>query len=97
VLQDWLTTGDAPLGAPAEVRLGVWAAANEMRFLLNDSLQFTAHDPLLHTGTLGFFIAAAGSSPVTAVFSDLSVSAVTYASPVPTPVPTSTPPPTRTP
>jgi hypothetical protein len=97
VLQDWLPTGDAPLGAPAQVRVGVWAVANEMRFLLNDNLQFTAHDPLLHTGTLGFFIAASGSSPVTAAFSDLSVFSVTYASPPPTQIPTSTPLPTHTP
>jgi hypothetical protein len=97
ILQDWLPTGDAPRGAPAQVLLGVWAVANEMRFLLNDTLQFTAHDPLLHSGTLGFFISASGASPVTAAFSDLSVSSVTYVSPTPTLVPTSTSLPTRTP
>ena len=97
VLQDWLPTSDAPLGAPGQVRLGVWAVANEMRFLLNDNLQFTAHDPLLHVGTLGFFISASGTSPVTVTFSNLSVSSVTYVSPSSTPVPTSTPRPTRTP
>jgi len=97
VLQDWIPTGDAPLGAPAQVELGVWAVGSEMRFLLNGNLQFTAHDPLLPSGSLGFFASAAGSSPVTVAFSKLSVFAVTYVSPTPTAVLTSTPPATRTP
>jgi hypothetical protein len=90
-LGDWLLTGDAPPGAPAQVKLGVWVVGTEMRFFLNDTLQFEARDPILHTGTLGFFAYASGTSPVTVAFSDLSVYAVTYVSPTPTPVPTRTP------
>jgi hypothetical protein len=89
-LQDWSLTGDAPLGAPAQVRLGVWAVGSEMRFFLNGAYQFTARDPTLHLGTLGFFISASGSTPVTAAFSDLSAYTVTYVSPTPTLIPSQT-------
>ncbi len=90
-------SGDAPRGAPGEVRLGVWAAGEEMRFFLNGHYQFSAWDPNLPSGTLGVFVRAAGETPVTVVFTDLVVYAVTYASPTPTLTPTATPRPTRTP
>ncbi len=96
-MMDWLATGDAPTGAPASVKLGVWTVNNEMRFFLNDNYQFTASDPTFHTGTLGFFVYANGSSPVTVAFSNLSVYSVTYVSPSRTPVPSSTSRPSQTP
>ncbi len=96
-LQDWFLTGDAPQGAPADVHLGIWAFGNEMRFFLNGNYQLTVRDPILHTGTLGFFVFASGASPVTAAFSDLSVYHVTYVSPTPSLVPTSTTRPSATP
>jgi hypothetical protein len=89
-LLDWLPTGDAPIGAPAEVKLGVWAAGNEMRFFLNDQFQFTFRDPILHAGTLGFFVYVNGTAPITVSFSDLSVYSVTYIPPVPSPIPSIT-------
>ncbi len=96
-LQDWFLTGDAPQGAPADVRLGIWAFGNEMRFFLNGNYQLSVRDPILHTGTLGFFVFASGASPVTAAFSDLAVYQVTYVSPTPSLVPTATPRPSATP
>jgi len=90
-LQDWTLTGDAPRGAPAQVRLGVWAVGSEMRFFLDGNYQFTARDPTLHLGTLGFFVSASGGTPVTAAFSDLSAYTVTYVSPTPTLIPSQTP------
>ncbi|MBA4380317.1 MAG: hypothetical protein C0393_06535 [Anaerolinea sp.] len=82
-LQDWLPSGDAPPGAPAEVKMGVWAVGSEMRFFLNDRHQFTVRDPLFKQGTLGVFVKSEGASPVTVSFSELIVYAVTYASPTP--------------
>ncbi len=90
-LRDWLPSGDAPIAAPAEVRLGVWAVGGEMRFFLNDRYQFTVRDPVLHAGTLGFFAYASGSAPITASFSDLAVYSVYYTSPTPSPFPSRTP------
>ncbi len=96
-MMDWLSTGDAPPGAPAEVRLGVWVVNNEMRFFLNDNYQFTSSDPTLRSGTIGFFIYASGVSPVAVAFSNLLVYSVAYTSPTPTPIPSNTPRPTQTP
>jgi hypothetical protein len=96
-LHDWLSSGDAPSAAPAQIKLGMWVAGNEMRFFLNDNYQFTVRDPILHQGTLGFFVYANGSTPITASFSDLSVYSVTYVSPTPSLTPSRTPIPSRTP
>jgi hypothetical protein len=96
-LLDWLSSGDAPISAPADVKLGVWAVGSEMRFFLNDHYQFSARDPVLHTGTLGFFAYASGATPITVSFSDLSVYSVTYKSPTPSLTPSQTPTPSRTP
>lgn len=95
-LQDWLPSGDAPPGAPAEVKMGVWAVGSEMRFFLNDRYQFTVRDPLFRQGTLGVFVKSEDASPVTVSFSELIVYAVSYASPTPTATPSRTPTPTRT-
>jgi hypothetical protein len=90
-LQTWLSSGDAPLGGPAQVKLGVWAAGSEMRFFLNDNFQFSVHDPVLHNGTLGFFASSNGTTPLVVSFSDLQAYSVFYLSPTPTPLPSRTP------
>jgi hypothetical protein len=97
ILQNWLPTGDAPPGAPATVKIGIWVVGFEMRFLLNDHLQFSLRDPVLHIGTLGFFAYASSTTPVVVSFSDLEVYSVSYVSPTPTLPPTRTPTPTRSP
>ncbi|HEX7621435.1 MAG TPA: hypothetical protein VF359_09575 [Anaerolineales bacterium] len=95
-LINWLPSGDAPISAPSEVKIGVWAAGSEMRFFLNDHFQFAVLDRALQTGTLGFFVFASGAAPITIVFSDLSVYSVAYVSPTPSLTPSRTPTPTRT-
>ncbi|MDI6768559.1 MAG: hypothetical protein QMD04_02660 [Anaerolineales bacterium] len=84
-LQDWLLSGDAPPGAPGDVKMGVWAVGSEMRFFLNDRHQFTVHDPLFKQGTLGVFVKSEGASPLTVSFLELIVYAVSCASPTATP------------
>jgi len=96
-LRDWLPTGDAPTGAPADVKLGVWAVGNEMRFFLNDQYQFSFSDSARRSGMLGFFVYINGTDPITVSFSDLSVYSVSYVSPTPSPIPSITPLPSRTP
>ncbi len=96
-LTAWQPSGDAPGAAPADVKLGVWAVGSELRFFLNDHLQFIKRDPVLHTGTLGFFVFASGATPITASFASLSVYSVSYVSPTPSSTPSRTPIPSRTP
>ncbi|GAB4505662.1 MAG: hypothetical protein Fur0043_26590 [Anaerolineales bacterium] len=85
VLQEPVPSGDVPLGAPGEVRIGVWAAGPELRFFLNDRYQFSAADFNLASGTVGVFVRAASDTPVTVAFSDLIVRSVQYAPPTATP------------
>jgi hypothetical protein len=96
-LQNWLISGDASSSAPAEVKIGIWAMGNEMRFFLNNHYQFTARDPVFTSGLLGFFVYASGSTPVTVSFSNLAVYAISYVSPTPSLTPSITPIPSRTP
>jgi len=84
-VQDWLPSGDAPPGAPGEVKIGVWAVGSEMRFFLNDRYQFTVRDPLFWQGMLGVFVQSAGADPLTVSFSELVVYAVSNPSPTATP------------
>ena len=79
------------------MKIGIWVVGFEMRFLLNDHLQFSLRDPVLHIGTLGFFAYASGTTPVVVSFSDLEVYSVFYFSPTPTLTLTRTPTPTRSP
>ena len=89
-LLDWLSSGDAPLGVPAQVKLGVWVAGKEIRVFLNDNYQFSQSDPVFSTGTIGFFAYANGKTPVTISFSNLSVYSVFYIAPPPSPIPSRT-------
>lgn len=95
-LLDWEASGDAPPGAPGEVKIGVWAAGSELRFYLNDNLQFTVLDGQLGAGTLGLY-ANSGGQGMNVSFSDLAVYEVAYVSPTPTATASRTPPPSRTP
>lgn len=91
ILQNWTPSGDAPIGAPAEVKIGVWASGVELRFMLNDHYQFTLRDPLFRSGSLGFYASAGGDTPIIVSFSDLEVYSVAYVSPTPTKTATPTP------
>ena len=90
-IQNWLSSAGATFGAPAHIKLGVWAVGNEMRLFLDDSYQFSMRDPLFHTGTIGFYVYASSKAPVTASFSDLSVYSVSYIPPIASATPTRTP------
>jgi hypothetical protein len=89
-LIDWMSSGDAPAGAPAQVKLGVWTVGHEIRLFLNGNYQFSLTDPVFSNGTLGFFVFANGQTPVTISFSNLAVYSVSYVPPTPTPAPAGT-------
>lgn len=90
-------SADAPYGSPGRVSIGMWASGPEMRFFLNNHLQFSVVDPLFGFGKLGVFARANNETTVTVSFSDLRVRGVEYSSPTPIPTPRDTPRPTRTP
>jgi hypothetical protein len=73
VLQVPTATSDVPVGAPGEVKLGVWALGSELRFFLNDRYQFTVEDSNYVVGGLGVFAEARGETPVVVTFSGLRV------------------------
>jgi hypothetical protein len=73
VLQPPTASSDAPVGAPGEVRLGVWALGSEFRFFLNDRYQFTVSDSNYKAGGLGVFAQAGGDTPALVTFSGLSI------------------------
>ena len=87
VLHEPVLSGDAPPGAPSEVRIGVWAAGSELRLFLNGRYQFSISDLNLSSGTVGVFAHAIGDTPVTVTYSDLVVQSVEYTPPVQTPTP----------
>ncbi|PWB68871.1 MAG: hypothetical protein C3F07_21120 [Anaerolineales bacterium] len=87
VIQEPIPSGDAPSGAPGEVRIGIWAAGSEMRLFLNDRYQFSVTDASFSSGSLGVFARAAGDTPVSVTFSDLTVYDVDYVPPTSTPTP----------
>jgi len=72
-LQPPTATSDVPVGAPGEVRLGVWALGSEFRFFLNGRYQFTIVDSNYVVGGIGVFAQAGGETPVVVTFSDLRV------------------------
>jgi hypothetical protein len=89
VMRDWTPSPDAPLGAPGQVTMSVYAAGRDLRFFLNDHFQFTVNDQFFSQGGLGVSIRSEDGSPMSISFSNLSVHAV--------PSVGSTPPPLNTP
>jgi len=95
-LQAPVLSGDAPPGAPGDVRIGVWAAGNEIRVFLNGRYQFTALDPAFSSGGFAVYARSNGDATISVNFSDLRVSNVSYISQTPTLTPSRTPIPTST-
>jgi hypothetical protein len=87
VIYEPVPSGDAPPGAPGEVRIGIWAVGAEMRLFLNDRFQFSLMDGSFPNGAFGVFARSVGDTPVTVTFSDLTVYDVEYVFPTRTPSP----------
>lgn len=87
IIFEAVPSGDAPLGAPGQVKIGLWAVGAEMRLFLNDRFQFSITDKTFPSGGFGVFARSAGDTPVTVTFSDLTVYNVNYIAPTRTPSP----------
>lgn len=57
-LTAWEFTGAAPPSAPGTVKASIWVYNGEMRFFLNDQIQFTVTDRYFSSGGFGFFVDA---------------------------------------
>jgi hypothetical protein len=73
IIQDWVPSGQIPIGFPAVLKLGVWARGEEMRFFVGDVFQFGVTDPTPASGQIGLFARSQGTSAVTISFSDLTI------------------------
>jgi len=87
IIYEPVPSGDAPLGAPGEVQIGLWAVGSEMRLFLNGRFQFSIVEKSFPSGAFGVFARSMGDTPVTVTFSDLTVYDVEYAFPTRTPSP----------
>jgi hypothetical protein len=67
-LQEPLLSGDAPPGAPGEVRIGVWAVGGDIRLFLNGRYQFGINDRSFPNGAFGVFVRSEGETPVSVIF-----------------------------
>jgi len=86
-LSESIPSADVPMGAPGEVRIGMWAVGGEMRLFLNGRYQFSVMEKTFPSGAFGVFAQSRGDSPVTVTFSDLKVYDVNYIAPTMTPSP----------
>src|SRR5678816_661764 len=73
LLSESIPSADVPMGAPGEVRIGIWAVGGEMRLFLNGRYQFSIMEKTFPSGAFGVFAQSRGDSPVTVTFSDLKV------------------------
>ena len=87
LLQSPLPSGDAPPGAPGEVRIGIWAVGTEMRLFLNGRYQFSISDTNYPGGTIGVFVNSASDTGTIISFSDLTVQEINDSLPTSTPKP----------
>lgn len=87
IIYEAVPSGDVPLGAPGQVKIGMWAVGKEMRLFLNDRFQFSIVDNSFPSGGFGVFARSQGETPVTVTFSDLIVYDVNYTAPTRTPSP----------
>jgi len=72
-LQDWELSGMAPPGAPGLVKAAVWSYKGEMRFFLNDQIQFSVSDRYYQSGGIGFFVEAKDPAGMNIKIQDLKV------------------------
>ena len=91
VLYDWVLSGQVPIGAPARVRLGVWAYGDELRLFVGDVYQLSATRLGMLEGNIGVFARSEGSSALSVSFSDLVVYTLAAAPPTATPTTATSP------
>lgn len=72
-IYNWIPSGQIQPGPIASPQLGVWVKEDELRFFINDVLQFKTENLAVTEGALGVFGRAAGDTAMTVNFTDLQV------------------------
>lgn len=62
-----------PVGFPGEIRMGVWALGEEIRFFINDRYFFSIEDRVIGEGALGVYLRAREDNPISVSFSEIEV------------------------
>ena len=73
ILQDWIPSGQIPVGSPISLRLGVWAYQDELRFFINDYYQFSMSNLTWLSGQVGVFARSESETTLSVSFSDLKI------------------------
>jgi len=73
LLYDWTVSGQLQPGGMLSTRLGISARGSELNIYVNGVYQFTVKDPVFTSGVVGVFARAAGDTPLTVNFSNLTV------------------------
>ena len=73
ILQDWIPSGQVPVGSPVSLKLGVWAYKDELRFFINDYYQFSMNNLIWLSGQIGVFARSESETTLSVSFSDLNV------------------------
>jgi hypothetical protein len=76
MLHGAVPSGDAPPGAPGQVRIGASASGSEFQLFLNERFQFRVVDANYSGGLVGAFARSAGDTAMTVSFNDLTISAI---------------------
>jgi hypothetical protein len=79
MLVNWMPSEQIPSGLWKSFTLGVWAYGNVIRLYVNDQLQTEVNRDTFKNGGIGYFARAAGDTPLTVSFSDLTIYAVSSA------------------
>lgn len=87
VLQGWTPSGQMPRGCPVSLKLGVWAVGDELRFFVDDALQFVVEDAGIARGQIGFFARSKTETVFSVTFSDLELYWVNQSPSLNTPAP----------
>ena len=73
ILQDWIPSGQVPVGSPVSLKLGVWANKDELRFFINDYYQFSVSNLTWLSGQIGLFARSESETTLSVSFSDLKI------------------------
>jgi hypothetical protein len=79
VLVNWMPSEQIPSGLWKSFTLGVWAYGNTIRLYVNDQLQTEVSRDTFKSGGIGYFARAAGDTPLSVSFSDLTIYQVSSA------------------
>jgi hypothetical protein len=73
ILQDWIPSGQVPVGSPVSLKLGIWAYQDELRFFINDYYQFSVSNLTWLSGQIGVFARSESETSLSVSFSDLKL------------------------